>query len=232
MLATWVSQAGGTGRGEAAQALPYTIEEVAVDSAAFEQVLRLRQAAFGRTEAGQREEIDSYSWQFAAFHQGQVVGALRVTCRKDGPLESQAAYPAWLLDHFGDRLAAGSRMCVQPELAGLSSLPLDLTAFAWKRALAHGVRIDVSKARLKAIPFYMRIGYLFVRDSLFRFDKWDTPCALMALPADPNHRSRLAHLFLDVEDTCDLSGSALRDRFTDSYREFATCAAQYGRRRT
>ncbi len=198
------------------------LEEIAVGSSAFEEVLKLRAAAYERDEAGERDAVDDYSLHFVAQSEQGLLGALRVTCRKHGPLESEAYYPRWLLDEFGDRLCAGSRMCVRPDLAAGSTIPLELTKFGSSSVLPLGIRMNVSKARVKAIPFYLRMGYFFVRESVFDFERWHARCALIALPADPNHSSKIADVFHGVSDPCNLAASPNFERYTTSYREFLT----------
>jgi hypothetical protein len=79
-----------------------------------------------------------------------------------------------------------------------------------------GVRIDVSKARDKAIPFYLKMGYLFVRDSAFDFGLWQARCGLIAYPADSRHPGRFADVFAGLSDPCELRDG---ERFTASYRD-------------
>lgn len=198
----------------------YTIEQIAVDSPFFCQVLELRALAYGREQAREQEAIDAYSRHFVARHDDTVLGALRATCHIDGPLESETHYPAWLLEEFGDQMVSASRMCVRPELSGKTTIPHDLTRFAWSVVLPLGIRIDVSKARLKAIPFYMKMGYCFIRDTVFNFERWNARCALIAHPANEKYPSRFANLFAGIGSPCDLSVSPKRESFTNSYREF------------
>lgn len=119
-------------------------------------------------------------------------------------------------------MCAASRMCIAPEAKGRSSIPLELTKFGWSVILSLGVRIDVSKARLKAIPYYLKLGYFFVRDSDFTFERWKVRCALIAYPATPHHQTKLTDVFQGIENPCELSSSINRHKFTASYREFAT----------
>src|SRR5262245_29701038 len=94
----------------------YRVERIDPTMPLFERVLKLRGQAYGREEAARGDEIDDYSLHFIARQGNEVLGALRVTCRMYGPLESEANYPAWLLREFGDRMCASSRMCVRPDL--------------------------------------------------------------------------------------------------------------------
>ncbi len=203
------------------------IEQVTFGAPEFSQILTLRKLAYEKTEAGCCEKIDEYSLHFAAFEEDRVVGALRVTCLKDGPLESQENYPNWLLDEFGHKMCAASRMCVLPERQAFSQIPLALTEYGWGVVISKGVRIDVSKARLKAIPFYLKMGYWFIRDSFFSFGKWDALCGLIAYPVHPMHPGQVSHVFREVIDPMDLSLSLNRDKFIDSQREFLTLAKPY-----
>jgi GNAT superfamily N-acetyltransferase len=202
----------------------YRIERVAPNSTGFRAVLALRALSYGRPEAGLADAIDEYSLHFAAVSHEKTLsaagaelplGALRVTCRKLGRLESEEFYPPWLLEEFGSRLGAASRMCVRPDHKG-TSLPEQLAKHGWRAALAEGVRLDVSKARIRAIPFYLRLGYVFVRKSIFTFNRWDTKCGLIALPANRHHPSRLAPLFAGVADPCDLTASPNSTKFSSS----------------
>lgn len=207
----------------------YNVEQVRVGSREFDAILALRAIAYGRAEAGERDPIDEYSFHFAAIparsrrSSGLLsdlpLGSLRVTCRTHGALESEACYPRWLLDEFGDRLGSASRMCVRPDLKAVSAIPRDLAVNGWEAALLHGVRLDVSKARLKAIPFYLRMGYLFVRNSVFEFERWKTHCGLIALPANSEHVS-VAPVFASVADPVDLTSSRYASKFTSSYAAF------------
>ena len=198
----------------------YHLLQIDVGSRLFDEVLELRAVAYGRDEAGVRDAVDDYSLHFVAQSDQGLLGALRVTCRKHGPLESETYYPRWLLDEFGDRLCAASRMCVRPDLAAGSTIPLDLTKLGCSSVLPLGIRMDVSKVRVKAIPFYLRMGYYFVRESVFDFERWDAQCALIALPANPNHPSKIADVFHGISDPCDLAASPNSVRYTTSYREF------------
>jgi hypothetical protein len=195
------------------------VERVAVDSSWFASILELRTAAYGRDGAGQRDAVDDYSLHFAARVGDEVVGALRVTCRRHGPLESEEHYPRWLLGEFAGRLCAASRMCVRPDWQG-ASLPIALTACAWRTVLPLGVRIDVSKARLELIPYYMRMGYLFLRDSIFQFDRWNVRCGLLAFPANAAHPSKFSALFTGVDEPCDLATSPHAGLFVASYHDY------------
>jgi hypothetical protein len=197
-----------------------TIEQIDVRSHLFNNVLELRRDSYKNEQAGAHDAIDDYSLHFVARSEAEVIGALRVTCRKDGPLESEKFYPQWLLDEFGQRMCAASRMCVRSGLQGCSPIPHDLTMFAWSIVLPLGIRIDVSKARLKAVPFYMRMGYLFVRESIFDFGRWSARCGLIAFPATPNHSSKLSHLFSNIDNPCDLSMPATADRFVTTRSDF------------
>ncbi len=197
----------------------YTVEQIDPQSRMFDQVLALRGLAYRREEAGKREEIDDYSIHLIARHDDVVLGALRVTCYQHGPFESHDRYPRWLLDEFGDRMSAASRMCIRPELAGCSSIPHDLTVRGWSTVLPMGVRIDVSKARLKAIPYYMRMGYVFVQDSIFRFHHWDAMCGLIVYPANAAHRGQFWKVFENIDSPCDLLASVNANRFSASYRD-------------
>lgn len=119
-------------------------------------------------------------------------------------------------------MCAASRMCVDPEFKAHSTIPLELTKFAWSVVIPLGVRIDVSKARLKAIPYYMKMGYFFVRDSIFKFERWDARCGLIAYPANPQHKSKLTEVFQGIGNPCELSESSSGNKFTTSFREFTT----------
>lgn len=182
----------------------------------------MRSVSYGRGEAGVREDIDEHSLHFIARAGHSVVGALRVTCRRHGPLESEQCYPQWILDEFNEKLCASSRMCVAPEYKAITSIPLQLTKFAWSTVLPLGIRIDVSKARYKAIPFYMKkMGYFFVRDSYFTFQRWAVPCGLIACPANASCQSRLADIFQTIDEPCDLSRLIGCGRFITSYHDFS-----------
>ena len=198
---------------------PYKIQQIDVNNPLFNEVLELRREAYGQEEAGVRESIDEYSTHFVASLGTNVLGALRVTCRNDGPLESEEFYPQWLLDEFGDRMCAASRMCVRTRLQGSSAIPHELTVFGWSFVLSRGVRIDVSKVRLKAIPFYLRMGYYFVRDSVFDFERWNVRCGIICYPADPNNRSSISHVFAGIDNPCNLADSPNAAWFVNSRSE-------------
>lgn len=198
----------------------YRIAPVQVAEPAFRDVLGLRASAYGRDEAGKHEEVDDYSMHFAAYTaNGRIVGAVRATCRKDGPLESEAYYPKWLLEEFSTKLSAVSRLCVDPAIVG-SRLPHDLTQFAWSMVLPLGIRIDVSKARVKAIPFYLKMGHFFVREATFQFDRWNAKCGFVACPANAEYGGVFSSIFSTISDPCDLSLSPNFNLFTRSYRDF------------
>ena len=199
-----------------------SIEFAEMDSAAkdFAAVLRLRGLFYGRREATEFEPIDAYSLHFVARQREDIVAALRVTPKTRGPLESQQHYPEWLMTHFAHFLSASSRMCVHPELKSRSRLPMELSCFAWKAVIPLGIRIDVSKVRLDAIPFYLRMGYLYLKAPPFDFDRWALRCGLVACPVDPKHPTCFSSLFSGVKDPCELDRSGYREHFTGSYQEF------------
>lgn len=90
------------------------VERIDMEAASFYEVLRLRASAYEREEAGRVDAIDHHSFHFVARTNHHLVGALRVTCLMHGPLECQEHYPRWLIESFGDRICAASRMCVRP----------------------------------------------------------------------------------------------------------------------
>lgn len=193
----------------------YSIEQIEITSPLFRDVLDLRAAAYRREKAGEADELDEYSLHFVACGDEGVVGALRVTCKKDGPLESDTHYPQWLFDEFSNQLCASSRMCVRPGHSG-RTIPFDLARVAWSEVLTRGVRLDVSKVRGDAAPFYLRMGYLFLRGSVFAFDAWQTTCGLIAYPANSLHRGRYADLFAGIDHPFDLEPNLWR--FESNYR--------------
>jgi hypothetical protein len=203
-----------------------TIEHISVESSEFQEVLELRCEAYGRDEAGKQEDIDHYSLHFI-YKQGTVVsGALRVTCRQNGPLESEEVYPDWLLEEYGNSLCASSRMCVRRNATG-TNIPTKLTRFAWQTVLPLGVRLDVSKARLSAIPYYMRkLNYYYVLGSQFEFHRWRTRCALIAYPAHTGRGDAISDLFQGISHECDVTKRRYWHRFTDSLKAFKSERAQ------
>jgi hypothetical protein len=172
---------------------------------AFDDILALRLLAYGRTEAGTPEPIDLRSYHVTArTRNSQLVATMRVTCRRDGPLESEAAYPAWILDGYARQLSACSRLCRHPDLAGASQLTLALMETAWREGLRRGVRVDVSKVRRRAIPYYVRMGSYFVKGSLFAFDKWQVECGLVAMGTASTRLTPFSSVFADVVDAIDI----------------------------
>lgn len=149
-----------------------------------------------------------------------MLGGLRVTVRAHGPLECEKHYPSWLLHEFGDRMCAASRLCVHPDLAGKSPIPFELICRGWSGALQHGVRIDVSKVRLSTVPYYLKLGYYFIKDSVFEFDRWEARCGLVALPARPDSPSKLSGVFAGIDRPCNLEQSPNSAMFCRTYREF------------
>ena len=142
------------------------LDVISTDSTDFERVRALRRQAYGRDAARDVDVIDDYSSHVIARRGDRLVGAIRVTCRVDGSLESESAYPAWLLAEFGDVMCACSRLCVIPGMAG-TRVPYQLIRRAWQHVIVRGVRLDVSKVRRRAIPYYLRLGgYLPPRQPL------------------------------------------------------------------
>ena len=202
------------------------VDEVEARSERFGQLLSLRKRCYRREKSGACDAIDWYSHHFVASIRRQIIGSLRVTCYKDGELESCTAYPEWIFREFGDTLCAASRMCVHSSFSGQLNVPRLLTTFAWQTVLKKAIRIDVTKARLNAVPFYLRMCYVVVRDSLFQFDRWDAKCVLIAHPADPQHPSPMSPLFKDICDPCCLRVSENTDLFIRDRREAATYIRQ------
>ena len=172
----------------------------------------LRRQAYEGDAARDVDVIDDYSSHVIARRGDRLVGAIRVTCRVDGSLESESAYPAWLLAEFGDVMCACSRLCVIPGMAG-TRVPYQLIRRAWQHVIVRGVRLDVSKVRRRAIPDYLRLGGYFLRGSLFTFDRWQVECGLVAFPVHPAADSPFVELF-DVPNPCELAIAYHRDRFT------------------
>lgn len=204
------------------QGITYELAEYG--SAEFAEILQLRAECYETPRAGEVEALDVWSLHFTARLQGTLIGSLRVTCRKDGKLESEEKYPAWLLDEFGDRLCASSRMCVKPGLQGKTNIPLQLKSRAWQHVLPQGIRLDVSKARLKTVPFYMRLGYFFVAHRPFPFTGWQhelglRECVLLAFPADAEHPSPIQSVFTSASAPCRLSETPWADRFVAKWRD-------------
>lgn len=173
-------------------------------TAGFDGVRSLRERAYGRAEAGLADSIDAHSFHvLASTAGGRVVGAMRVTCRRDGALESEQAYPRWLIDEFQTRLSACSRLCLDPDLS-VPGLPLALMTAAWDEGLRRGVRIDASKVRRRAIPYYVRLGAYFMRGSVFTFDRWHVRCGLVAMSASPAAVGPLASLLRHAPEPVDI----------------------------
>ena len=203
-----------------------SVDEISVRSNRFSRLLELRSNCYKHARSGLCESIDNYSHHFVASCGNKIVGALRVTCHIDGELESCEAYPKWVFDEFGLTIGSASRMCVHPDFAGRSTIPQLLTRLAWQTVLQRGIRIDVTKARLKAVPFYLRMGYVVMRDSLFQFDRWNAKCVLIAHPADPQHPSPMSSVFNGICDPCCLCVSENTDLFIRDRREAATYIRQ------
>lgn len=199
---------------------PIEITTVSSGEPAFKLILELRASAYGRTEAGIEDAYDCHSIHLLAIEHGIPLGSLRVTRRCCGPLECEENYPSWLLDGFGHLMTASSRMCVHPSIAGRSHIPLLLSKAAWSALLPAGVRIDVSKARIKALPYYFRMGYSLIKRSEFWFGKWGGYCALIAHPAHNSYRSPLSALFESITDPCDLAASEYSHEFTRDARNY------------
>lgn len=170
----------------------------------LEDVRRQRRVAYGRDEAGDADVVDDYSLHIVALSaEDELVGSLRATCHRDGPLEAQEAYPSWLLADYGRALSACSRLCVIPAHRR-SGLALAMMTRTWAELLPRGIRVDVSKVRRTAIMYYIALGFYYVRDSLFRFSRWDVDCGLVASVAEPASGSPFAPVFAGVEDAVDL----------------------------
>ncbi len=198
-----------------------TIQLVAYEDPLFLDILRLRKIAYGREQAGIEDAIDPHSLHFVYRHNARITGSLRVTLKRDGPLESEAFYPKSILNRWGDVLGASSRMCVDRQVETRTNVPLELTRFAWRTVIPMGIRLDVCKARLKAIPYYMkRLGYYYVKGSQFDFDLWKARCGLIALPANPGHHSALSDVFEGIHNPCVFDLPLDDGCFTSSYKLF------------
>ena len=196
-----------------------TFREITTRSPDFEQVLELRRTAYGRTQAGREESIDSYSRHFCAFENAELVGALRVTCGRDGRMEAERWYPQWLLDSYRNVLCAASRLVVKQQWRG-RNLQCTLQQFAWSQMIREGIRLGVSPARLQLVPAYMRGGLYFVRDSFFDFPSWNVECVLLGIPVNAHRNSLYRNTFAQIEESLDLETSPNGDCFIDSVREF------------
>lgn len=199
------------------------LDVISTSSPHFAAIRSLRRDAYGRPEAETPEAIDEYSFHVIAVLDGAVVGSLRVTCRQAGPLEAEQFYPPWLLDEFGGRLVASSRLCVRRGVG--TRLPLLLMRRAWQHAIEIGMRVDVSKVRRRAIPYYLRIGAYYLRDSCFLFERWNVECGLVAMPVNPSAPSPFVDLFSRVPDPCGLAVSEHSGRFTRDVRDLRTIHA-------
>jgi predicted GNAT family N-acyltransferase len=184
------------------------------------QILRLRADAYGRAQAGQADELDVSSTHFVSVDDsGNVIAAIRMTKSSDCRLESQDVYPDDLFSLFGNQLGACSRFCIDQRYRNTST-GKRLLRYAWMESLDYGMRLDVSKARVDAIPFYLKIGYMFLPGTLHEFQNWRCQCGLIALPADKRRASWFQDLFEHVVlptdyATCDILNSAI-----SSEREF------------
>ena len=126
-----------------------------------------------------------------------------------------------MLEEFGVRICAYSLLCVREDLRAQTSLPIDLTGYAWQTLIPKGIRIDISKVRSDAILFYMRkIGQWFVRDSFFPFGKWNVMCGLIVYPANPLHPGAFSKQFEGITAPCNLAESKSRHLYIDSPKEF------------
>ena len=199
---------------------PLTFDVLSAGDRDFETILSLRRQAYGRPEAGIKDSYDEYSYHLVARQHDEIVAAIRVTCVKDGPLMSMERYPAWILDAFGDSLLAGSRLCVSRRLSGSGKVPQMLLRYAWQQMLPLGMLANVAVARVEAIPFYMRQGFVFVRDSLFHYDRWSTLCGLIAVVADSRRPSPYADVFRSAELPPSFPNLEDPQRFISSFKEF------------
>jgi len=193
---------------------PFKIIEIDSNSPMFDEVQILRRGAYGRDEAGNADLIDGYSHHFVATSNGLPIAAVRITRRIEGKLECEDHYPGWILDRFGSTICAASRMCVSSQFPGTHQVVRELIKAAWQHEIQSGIRLDLTKVRREMIPYYLRLGYLFVRKSCFLFDKWDIPCGLIAYPANERHEGQFSDLFCGLNMQCDLSAPEIRDRFT------------------
>jgi len=212
------------------QPIPLSIAMVGHTDPVFSEILKLRRLAYGHEIASDVDVVDRHSLHFTAKLGGDLLGSLRVTCRRDGQFENEAAYPAWLLKEHGEILCAASRMCVHPSLKGKTTIPSQLTHFSWAHVLDLGVRLNVSTARLDAIPFYLRQGAVFIRDSCFFLQKsetWRAHCGLIAIPACSNVRGDLATLFDAIDRPCNLQTSAHSRMYISQYREYSVLRGEY-----
>jgi len=183
------------------------------DGPDFEALLRLRRDAYGRPDAGLPDSVDFRSFHVGGWYDGRLVGAMRVTCRRDGPLESERFYPDWLIREYAPVLCASSRLVVERG-ASRTLMPILVMRRAWEHAISLGIRVDVSQVRRRAIPYYLRIGGFHQKGSHFAFERWKVTCGLVAFPVHPDVGSPFADLFASVSDPCQLATTVHRDRFT------------------
>ena len=119
----------------------------AIDSDSPE-VHALRHACARCAEQDPGDSIASYALIFVAQANDAVVGTLRVTCRQDGPVESGAIFPAWVLTKFG-QCAAGTHACQHLEISHGSQIMDLLHDFRGPIAEKLKVNVNLHKVRVE-----------------------------------------------------------------------------------
>jgi ribosomal protein S18 acetylase RimI-like enzyme len=165
-----------------------------VSDSQFSDVLDVRSRVYRLRPKQVVDAVDTWSAIYVAYLDRAPVGSLRVTLKRNGPLDCEQYFPKTLLAAYGDRVGSASRFCVLPGVASEARVADRLLEAAWTDALKQGVLLDVINVHQRAIRYYRRRGYQLVRDSFFVHPLWHTPSEVMVFRASRSHQSPIQHL--------------------------------------
>ncbi len=109
--------------------------------------------------------FDSWSDLYLMRYKDQYVATMRVTQARDGMLDCETTYPAFLQNaNLRKYIGSASRLYKLPD-APISTIQiLNFIVTIWKDQYADGMRIDLINSTLKMVKYYERLGYKKVGD--------------------------------------------------------------------
>lgn len=153
---------------------------------AFERdVLPLRAKVYGRPAAACRDAFDEDGEHYVSYQHGVPMYAVRVTRASESPIECEECYPAELIERFRDCLVSCGRFVRNPDVPGGAARASDFLAACWADLIARGVRIEISNATDRLLPYYRTFGYTTLRVPTFRHPVWHTESYTICFIADP-----------------------------------------------
>lgn len=194
----------------------------------FDEVLRLRSEVNNDINSSEADEFDSYSEHYAAWKNGELVAALRVTRAAAGRLDCEEFYPADFVNKYHETIASGSRFVACKGLPLSLKIAQLLLEVGWIDQIHRGTRLDIMNAHERAVRYWNRFGWVLINNSEFVHPKWQTPSRVMLLPATPNRATPFKEIFeetnipLEIEEIRDYVSVDLKPPRQRTSRKYQT----------